>query len=160
MEGEEAEFTVSLTGTRTGTVSVTYSTADGTAQAPDDYTANTSGTLTFETNETSKTIRVPTIDDNDEEQTETFTVSLSSPSSGVTIPNPMATGTINDETAEAAEAAGARGVVEAAEAVVEAAVVVVGWWRRREVEVAAPSLPCPSRTPQRARATPPSSSSP
>ena len=77
-EGEEAEFTVTLTGPRTGSVSVAFATADGTADAGDDYTSN-SGTLTFGTGESSKTIQVPTIDDSDEEQTETFSVSLSSP---------------------------------------------------------------------------------
>ena len=98
-EGEEAEFTVTLTGPRTGSVSVAFATADVTADAGDDYTSN-SGTLTFGTGESSKTIPVFTIDDNDEEQTETFSVSLSSPS-GATIQDGTATGTItdNDETA-------------------------------------------------------------
>ncbi|MCY4509512.1 MAG: hypothetical protein OXG35_21490, partial [Acidobacteria bacterium] len=74
-EGEVAEFTVTLTGPRTGSVTVAYSTADGTADAGDDYTT-TSGSLTFGTNESSKTISVPTIDDDDDEQAETFTVTL------------------------------------------------------------------------------------
>ena len=50
-------FTVTLTGERGRTVVVTYSTADGTAQAPGDYTA-ASGALTFAPNETTKTVTV------------------------------------------------------------------------------------------------------
>ena len=41
-----ATFTVTLDGAATGTVTVDYATANGTATAPSDYTA-TSGTLTF-----------------------------------------------------------------------------------------------------------------
>ena len=94
-EGEEAEFTVTLTGARTGTVTVDYDTADGTADDDDDYTS-ASGTLTFAANEDSKTIAVQTTEDTTQEQTETFTVTLSSPS-GATIQDGSATGTITDD---------------------------------------------------------------
>ena len=72
-------FTVTLTGTRTGSVTVDYATTAGTASQGSDYT-HTSGALTFATNESSKTISVPTVEDTTEEQTETFTVNLSNPS--------------------------------------------------------------------------------
>ena len=94
-EGAVAEFTVSLSGARTGRVTVAYSSADGTANAGDDY-ASTSGSLSFETNETSKTITVATLDDSDEEEAETFTVTLSRPA-GATIEGGEATGTITDD---------------------------------------------------------------
>ena len=94
-EGDSAEFTVTLTGTRTGEVTVAYATADGSADAGDDYD-DTSGTLTFDTTEDSKTITVPTIEDTDEEENETFTVTLGSPN-GATIEDGTATGTINDD---------------------------------------------------------------
>ena len=90
-----AEFTVTLSGARTGLVTVAYSTADGTAEAGDDYTS-TSGSLSFETNETSKAISVPTLDDSDEEEAETFTVTLSNPA-GATIEDGSAIGTITDD---------------------------------------------------------------
>ena len=94
-EGDEAEFLVTLSRTSTETITVNYATADGTATAGDDYAA-TSGTLTFAPGEASKTIPVPTVEDNAQEQTETFTVALSSPS-GATIQGGSATGTITDD---------------------------------------------------------------
>ena len=94
-EGDEAEFLVTLSRTSTGTVTVDYDTADGTATAGDDYTS-TSGTLTFAPGEASKTIRVPTVEDTAQEQTETFTVTLASPG-GATIQDGSATGTITDD---------------------------------------------------------------
>ena len=94
-EGEQAQFTVTLSRTSTRTVTVDYATADGTAEAGSDYTA-ASGTLQFAPGEASKTIPVPTVEDTVEEQTETFTVTLSNPS-GATIQDGTATGTITDD---------------------------------------------------------------
>ena len=94
-EGGTAQFQVTLTGTRTGSVTVDYATAAGTASQGSDYT-HTSGALTFATNESSKSISVPTVDDTTEEQTETFTVNLSN-ASGATIQDGTATGTITDD---------------------------------------------------------------
>ena len=95
-EGDAAEFTVTVSGTRTGDVTVSYSTADGSATDGDDYTGISSGTLTFTPSESSKTISVATIEDTDPEDDETFTVTLSSPEDA-TIENGTATGTINDD---------------------------------------------------------------
>ena len=94
-EGDPIAFAVTLTGTRTGNVTVAYATADGTAEDDADY-ADTSGTLTFTPTEDFKTISVPTLEDTTEEENETFTVALSSPS-GATIEDATATGTINDD---------------------------------------------------------------
>ena len=96
-EGEQAQFTVTLSRTATGTVTVDYATADGTANAGADYTA-TSGTLTFAPGEAAMTIRVPTLEDTTQEQTETFTVTLSAPA-GATLQDGTATGTITDDDA-------------------------------------------------------------
>ena len=57
------------------TVTVNYSTADGTAVAPGDYTT-TSGTVTFAAGEALKFIDIPVKGDDDNEPAETFTVSL------------------------------------------------------------------------------------
>ena len=84
-----------MTGTRTGSVTVDYATTAGTASQGSDYT-HTSGALTFATNESSKTISVPTVEDTTEEQTETFTVNLSNPSAA-SIQDGTATGTITDD---------------------------------------------------------------
>ena len=98
-EGTDAAiaFTVTLAPAAAGQVTVHYATADGTATAPADYTS-TSSTLTFEPGQTSKTIEVPIADDTEEDDGETFTLTLSDPS-GAVLADAEATGTIrNTET--------------------------------------------------------------
>ncbi len=75
---KQLDFTVNLSGTATSTVTVNYTTADGSATAGSDYTA-ASGTLSFAVGETSKTISVPVLGDTTAETDETFTLTLSSP---------------------------------------------------------------------------------
>jgi uncharacterized repeat protein (TIGR01451 family) len=79
---------VTLTVTRTGgsdcTVSVNYTTADGTAVAGADYTA-TSGTLTFGPGVLSQSFTVPILDDAISEPLEDFTVTLTNPTGGATL---------------------------------------------------------------------------
>jgi len=67
-----------------GEVTVNFTTANGTATEPGDYTA-TSGTLTFDVDETSKSITIPIIDDTADEADETLTVTISSPGGGATL---------------------------------------------------------------------------
>ena len=57
-----AVFTVTKTGSTVRTITVQYTTADGSAQAGSDYLA-TSGILTFQPGDTSKTISVPILGD-------------------------------------------------------------------------------------------------
>ncbi len=80
VEGETATLTISLSKPWTETVSVQYSSSDGSAVAPGDYDPVTGlVTITFAPGETSKDISVSTNVDNAEEETETFDVNLSSP---------------------------------------------------------------------------------
>ena len=90
------EFPVTLTGDREAgtTVTVDYATADATGTAGSDYT-ETMGTLTFATDVTRQTIRVPLLDDEVDEPDETFVVTLSN-SSGAMLDDSEATGTIRD----------------------------------------------------------------
>ncbi len=94
---QSLKFTVNLSAAATSTVSVNYATADGTATAGSDYTAS-SGTLSFAAGEISKTIAVPILGDTTIESSETFTLTLSSPS-GATLGSAIsATATIvNDD---------------------------------------------------------------
>ncbi|MEQ8995976.1 MAG: glycoside hydrolase family 9 protein [Coleofasciculus sp. B1-GNL1-01] len=94
-----AEFVVNLSEASDQEVMVEYGTANGTATAGSDYTAQ-SGTLTFAAGETSKIISVPVLGDTTVENNETFTLNLSSPSNA-TIADAQGIGTItdNDESA-------------------------------------------------------------
>lgn len=93
-----AQFTVTLTGASTQTVTVNYATADGTATAGSDYTA-TSGTLTFNPGDpTTQTITVNVTADSTAEalNQETFFVNLSG-ATNATIADPQGQGTITDD---------------------------------------------------------------
>ena len=95
VEGGTLVFTVTKTGTGSGSYTVNYASADGTALAPADYTAG-SGTLTFASSDTSKTISIATIDDVAVEPSETLLVNLTSPSGGATLSDGQGVGTITD----------------------------------------------------------------
>lgn len=97
-EGGSSVFTVTKTGAATTTQTVNYATASGTATSGSDFTA-TSGTLSFLSWETQRTVAVPILTDNLAEPAETFTMSLSTPSSGAMIGTATATGTINASSA-------------------------------------------------------------
>ena len=87
-----ATFVVTLSAAASGTVTVGYSTANGTATAGSDYVAK-SGTLTFTAGQTTKTIAVVVTGDTTVEPNETFTVNLASPT-GATILDAQGVGTI------------------------------------------------------------------
>ncbi|MEZ6080459.1 MAG: Calx-beta domain-containing protein [Pirellulaceae bacterium] len=87
-----AVFTVTLLSASGKTVTVDYTTTNGTAVSPDDF-ATTSGTLTFAPGETSKQILVPVVGDTLDELTETFVVNLSNPNNA-TLADAQGVGTI------------------------------------------------------------------
>ena len=90
-------FTISLSETSDDPVSVTYTTADGTASAGLDYQFKTE-TITFSPGQTSRTITVNVIGDTLLEPPETFRVVLSNPQGGNLVPGAgFGTGTILDD---------------------------------------------------------------
>ena len=89
------DFTVTLDQAATETVTVNWTTSDGTATAGTDYTAG-NGALTFNAGDASKTVSVTVSGDNVDEPNETFEVTLSG-ASGATIGDDTATGTITDD---------------------------------------------------------------
>ncbi len=95
-EGGVISFTVIKTGATTLTHAVSYASADGTASATSDYTA-TSGSLSFTSAETAKTINVSTGNDATYENNETVIVNLTAPTNGATLADGQATGTINND---------------------------------------------------------------
>ncbi len=91
---DEGDGTVTLTVDKSGTSlvasTVDYATADGTAEAGEDYTAKT-GTLSFAAADTSKTLTVTIADDVIDEVAETFAVALTAGAHA-------ALGTVNSQT--------------------------------------------------------------
>jgi len=91
------DFTITRSGDTSGTSSVSFATADGTATASSDYIA-TSGTVSFASGVTQQTITIIVNGDTEVESDETFTVILSSPVDA-TITDAQGLGTIqNDDT--------------------------------------------------------------
>ena len=87
-------FEVTLNRAATGTVTVAYATADGTATSGADYTA-ASDTLTFQAGETEKTVDVAVLNDAHDDGGETLTLTLSDPT-GARLRDAEATGTIEN----------------------------------------------------------------
>lgn len=93
----KAILTVTRQGANSGTATVAYATADGSAKAGKDYTAK-SGTVTFGPGETTKRIEIAVSADKAKEGDETYSVALSN-ASGAALGAPRtATVTIHDRT--------------------------------------------------------------
>ncbi|WP_373543571.1 Calx-beta domain-containing protein [Chamaesiphon sp.] len=91
-------FNLTLSNPSTEIVTVKYATADDSAIAGSDYTATT-GTITFDPGDTTKTINIAVTGDTTFEPTETFKLNLSE-ATNATIATSSATGSIvNDDTA-------------------------------------------------------------
>lgn len=98
-------LTVTLSRAATGTVTVDFATANGTATAGSDY-AGRGGTLRFAAGETIATIEVPLLGDTQVEADETFAVRLKDPT-GATIADGTGTATITNDDAAPGGAGGA-----------------------------------------------------
>ena len=98
-EGDDVEFTVELSRASGRQVTVAWAAAaqTGDSAGVDDFTAD-SGTLTFTAGERRKAVTVKTAHDDLDEDDETFTLRLSSPTNA-TLPavEATATGTIDDD---------------------------------------------------------------
>jgi hypothetical protein len=95
-----AQFTVSLSSPSTQTITTDYATSDGSAVDGVDYT-RTTGTLTFQPGETSKSISVPILSNHVDQLNGTFTVTLSNPQgpTGTALGTAQALGVILDDVA-------------------------------------------------------------
>jgi hypothetical protein len=90
----QANFTVTMSNPAPYPVTATFSTSNGSATAPGDYTA-TSTTVTLNAGETTKQVSVPIVNDPVDELTETFNVTLTN-ASGAALTDPAGVGTIVD----------------------------------------------------------------
>jgi YD repeat-containing protein len=93
-EGGNITWTVTRSGYLGGTNAIDYATAADGASASD-FTA-TSGTLTFTSSQTTKTIVVATTNDNIHEYSETFRLNLTNATGGASISDNQGAGTIVD----------------------------------------------------------------
>ncbi|MBN1510139.1 MAG: DUF4347 domain-containing protein [Sedimentisphaerales bacterium] len=84
--GGSITVTITKTGNASG-VGMSYATSNGTAMAGSDF-ASTSGTLTFNAGDTSKTFTVPIINDSVPESSEAFNVALSGATGGSSLGTP------------------------------------------------------------------------
>ena len=99
-EGEDVEFTVNLSPASSGQVTVQYTTSAGTATSGTDYTAASARTLTIAAGATRATLTIATTEDTEDENDETFTVTLASSSANAVLGTAKtATGTIVDDDA-------------------------------------------------------------
>ncbi|MHC5856139.1 Calx-beta domain-containing protein [Nostoc sp.] len=92
-----ANFTISLSNPSYQEVTVNYNTSDGTAQVADSDYNSTSGTIIFAPGETSKTLSIGVIGDNQTETNETFAVNLSGATNAAIADNLGVATIINDE---------------------------------------------------------------
>ncbi len=88
-------FPVTLAGASARTITVSYRTADGTAEAGADYEAG-AGEVSFAPGETERSVTIAVIDDALDEADETFLVQLGE-AEHATVADGEATGTITDE---------------------------------------------------------------
>ncbi len=89
-------FTVTKTGATEKTHAVSYTTANGTAYTPSDYTGK-AGALSFPASTTTKWVTVTLIDDVFLEPTELFYLNLSAPTNSATISDSQGVGTIGND---------------------------------------------------------------
>ena len=80
--GGTVPIVINRTGATTGAGSVIFSTADGTALAGADYTAQTNVEISFVAGETTKTVNVAVLDRAGFQSSRQFTVVLSNPTNG------------------------------------------------------------------------------
>jgi hypothetical protein len=93
-----ADFVVRLSNPSVQSVSVNYSTSDGTARAGSDYTA-TSGTLTFAPLETVRTVKVQVLGDRDaSEPTENFFLNFGGAQNGTVSTAQVSCSIVNNPT--------------------------------------------------------------
>jgi len=100
VEGGNVVFPLTLSEQVGAEVTVEYTTADDTAVQPGDYTSQTS-TVTFSAGSTDQTLAVPTVEDTEIEDDETFFVNLTSVTTmNATIADGQGVGTIVDDEVE------------------------------------------------------------
>jgi len=99
IEGGTLSFTISVSPIKSSDIIFDYSTNNGTAASPADFNGAGWTSITLPANQSSMTLSINTIQDTDEESSETFTVEIGNPPAGVDLAATpeTATGTIIDD---------------------------------------------------------------
>lgn len=130
IEGNDVTVGVRLNVAPTETTTVELSTADGTALAGEDYAA-TSVEVTFAPGETTKSVVIATLEDDIEEPTETFTVSLAAATGAlIGTPSTATVSIIDDDAAVVGPPTGRTLIVDDLEAPLASGAdgdIAVGW---------------------------------
>lgn len=95
----DATFTITRAGDSSGTDSVDFATADGTATTADNDYQSVSGTLSFAPGVATLPVTVTIVGDTSDEGDETFLVNLTNPSAGATVTDATGVGTIENDDA-------------------------------------------------------------
>ena len=94
-EGEDSRIRITRSGDTSRAIEVTLTYTDGSATSPDDY-KSADRVVSFPSGKRFRDIRLPIVNDNVDEDDETFTVSLASDAEGYIV-GPDATVTIKDD---------------------------------------------------------------
>lgn len=97
--GSQATFTVTLSAPTRKSVTLHYTTSNGNAQAPADYTAVTNALLTIPPGVQQHTFTIPVLNDDIDEDQENFQVALSAPSNATLGDAHGAAAILDDDTA-------------------------------------------------------------
>ncbi len=98
-EGGTLKFTISVSPIKSSNIVFNYRTIDGTATSPADFNGTGWTSITLPANQSSMELSIITVQDTEEESTETFTVEIGNPPFKVDIAAGLniATGTIIDD---------------------------------------------------------------
>lgn len=94
-----AQFKISLSESSNKTVTVDYGTASDTAEDGEDYRSLT-GTITFNPGQTTKTVNVPIINNQELEFEEQFVLNLTNPTNAITVAREGIATILDDDTDE------------------------------------------------------------
>jgi len=118
--GVDQTIAIFLSSQPAAPITVSYTVVAGTATAGDDYTHAGSGTVTFGTSDTVKSIPITIVQDNLDEDTETVYINITGTTAGTIVDNQAVLYIVDDDPAPAISVADNASVESAGNAVISA----------------------------------------